>query len=201
MVDQYPLDLSPDPVFSFDNFVEGQSNLTALRSVKAYPDWPAPVFILFGPKGCGKTHLGSAFAKKHADTMFLDDCQDVPEDQLFLIVNRALNGETSGLLMAARTHPDQWSIELPDMRSRLNYIPKLEMGEPDEDILEPIIRKLFEDQGRAVKSNIVRYIIDRYDRSVPAVSDLVQKLDFAARQEKKDLSQKFVASFLKRAGR
>lgn len=200
MAAQYPLDLSPDPVFAFENFIAGQSNLIALKSLTSYPDWPAPIFILFGPKGCGKTHLGTAWKNKHRDVVFLDDCLDVDQTELFTVTNSALNGEIPGLVLAARDHPAKWPVKLPDLRSRLNYIPKLEMGEPDEDILGPIIRKLFEDQGRTVKSNIVSYIIGRYERSVPAVSDLVKRLDFAARQEKKDLTQKFVAGFLKRAG-
>lgn len=200
MVEQYPFDLSPDPVFSFENFVEGQSNFVALKSVRAYPDWPAPIFIVFGPKGCGKTHLGTAWKSENPKVVFQDDCLRMSEDELFAVTNAALNGDTPGLLLAAREHPDLWSVKLPDLRSRLNYIPKLEMGEPDEDILGPIIRKLFEDRGRTVKSNIVSHIVGRYERSVPAVSELVQRLDFAASQEKKDLTQNFVASYLKRAG-
>ncbi len=198
--EQYPFDLSPEPVFSFENFFEGKSNHIALNSVRSFPDWPAPVFILFGPSGSGKTHLGTAGQRKFSGIEFLDDCTEKSDIQLFTIINKALNGEMPGLLLAAREHPDLWPVKLPDLRSRINYIPKLQMGEPGEDILEPIIRKLFEDRGRAVKSDIVSLISSRFDRSIPAISDLVAKLDNAASREKKDMTRNFVSGFLKRAG-
>lgn len=200
MSDQYPLDLSPSPVFTFENFFEGESNRIALKSILAFPDWPAPIFILFGPKGSGKTHLGAAWRSVNDDVIFLDDASQMDEASLFATTNQALNGELRGLLLADHRHPDEWDIKLPDLRSRLNYIPKLSLEEPDNDILEPIIRKLFEDKGRAVKADIVSHIIGRYDRSIPALVRLIHDLDLAASREKRDMTLKFVAAFLKRAG-
>ncbi len=198
MSDQYPLDLSPSPKFIFENFIEGKSNQIALKSILAFPEWPAPVFILHGPEGSGKTHLGEAWQASNTDVIFLDDAAGLDEDKLFAMTNQALNGELSGLLLADRQHPDQWPVKLPDLRSRLNYIPKLEISEPDNDILEPIVRKLFEDTGRSIKGDIISHIISRYERSIPILMVLVNQLDHAARREKRDMTLKFVSSFLKR---
>lgn len=199
MAEQLPFDLTPEPVFSFENFIIGQSNSIAVKSLKAFPDWPAPIFILFGPSGSGKTHLGTAWRHHFEKVEFQDDSNDLSEADLFSVINRALNGEISGLVVAGREHPDNWSVKLPDLRSRLSYIPKLELGEPGEDILDPIIRKLFEDRGRRIKADTVSYIVSRYERSVPAVAKLVENIDLAASREKKDITQNFVARFLKRA--
>ena len=199
MAEQLPFDLTPDPVFSFDNFVDGRSNEVAVRSLRAFPDWPAPVFILFGPAGSGKTHLGTAWREMATNVEFQDDASGLSDEALFSVINRALNGEVSGLVVAARQHPDEWPVRLPDLKSRLNYIPKLELAEPDEDILAPIIRKLFDDRGRQIKADIVAYIISRYERSVPAVAKLVEELDVAASRAKKDITQNFVSRFLKGA--
>lgn len=200
MAEQLPFDLSPDLICTFENFIEGQSNAIAIRSLKSFPDWPAPVFILFGPAGSGKTHLGKAWASVFSDVIFQDDARDLSDDEMFFVINQALNGDISGLVLADRQHPDQWGACLPDLKSRLNYVPKLELKEPEEDILGPIIRKLFEDCGRDIKASTVTYIIERYERSVPAVVKLVNKLDFEARREKRDVTQSFVSRFLKRAG-
>lgn len=198
MAEQLPFDLSPGPVFTFENFIDGQSNAIAVRSLKSFPDWPAPVFILFGPAGSGKTHLGTAWATTFDNVIFQDNATELSDPDLFTVINRALNGEIDGLVVADREHPDHWNVQLPDLRSRLNFIPKLELEEPDEDVLSPVIRKLFEDRGRAIKSDIVSYIIDRYERSVPAVAQLVEALDLAASQDKRDITQAFVSRFLKR---
>lgn len=200
MPEQLPFDLSPDPVFTFDNFIEGASNSIAIRSLRSFPDWPAPIFILFGPAGSGKTHLGTAWTKAYSDVAFQDNATDLSDEDMFSVINQALNGEMNGLVLADRDHPDHWNVDLPDLRSRLNYIPKLELAEPDEDILGPIIRKLFEDRGRDIKASTVSYIVERYERSVPAVIALVRQLDIEASQEKRDITQAFVSKFLKRAG-
>lgn len=197
---QYPLDLSPNPVYSFENFFVGESNRIALKSIKAFPDWPAPVFILFGPEGSGKTHLGEAWQSAHEGVSFIDDASRLNEDDLFSMTNRALNGELPGLLLADRLHPDHWRVNLPDLRSRLDYIPKLQVDEPDNEVLESVVRKLFEDRGRAVRGDIVKHMIGRYERTVPALMNLVSELDVAASREKRDLTLKFVSAFLKRAG-
>jgi len=205
MPDQYPLDLTPSANYSFEQFLSGKSNLDALRAVKAYPDWPAPALLICGPIGCGKTHLGSAWFNATNTNenleVFLDDIETIDEDDLFLSINKALNGEIPALLMTSTKLPENLGITLPDLRSRLNYIPIFTMSEPDEDILEPIIRKIFEDQGRSVKADVVKYIYTHFERSVPAVSKLVAEIDQAARTDKKDVTRSFVSSFLKRAGR
>ena len=205
MPDQYPLDLTPTAQHSFEQFLTGKSNLEAFRAVKAYPDWPAPVLLICGPKGCGKTHLGSAWLNDSKSTggqeVFLDDIENIEDIDLFHSINKALNGDIPALLMTSTLLPAELDILLPDLRSRLNYIPVFTMSEPGEDILEPIIRKIFEDQGRSVKADVVKYIYTHYDRSVPAVSKLVEAIDQAARSTKKDVTRSFVSSYLKRAGR
>jgi len=50
--------------------------------------------MLIGPQGCGKTHLGQAWATKTGG-MFVDDASTSEEEALFAIMNQALNGETS----------------------------------------------------------------------------------------------------------
>ncbi len=198
MAEQLPFDLSPNPVFTFDNFVEGQSNAIAIRSLKSFPDWPAPIFILFGPAGSGKTHLGTAWMTAFSGVTFQDNATELTDEDMFSVINQALNGEICGLVLADRQHPDHWNVSLPDLRSRLNYIPKLELAEPDEDVLGPIIRKLFEDRGRDIKASTVSYIVERYERSVPAVIALVRQLDLEASRDKRDITQAFVGSFLRR---
>ena len=197
MTDQIPLELASGPVNTLDNFYIGRSNQDAFAALQAFPNWPSPIFLLTGPRGSGKSHLGSAWVSSVQDGVFVDDADQKEEAVLFTALNKALNGETPGLLLAAEASPQNWRIELPDLRSRLVNIPLLHLTEPDEDILEPIIRKLFEDKGREVKADLVGYIYTHYERSVPLVSKLVHDIDLAARQAKRDVTRAFVVDFLK----
>ena len=58
---QIPLDLAHRPATSRDDLVPGGSIRPALHLIDTYPDWPAPVVVIVGPRGAGKTHLASAW--------------------------------------------------------------------------------------------------------------------------------------------
>ena len=214
MPQQIPLDLSPEPVFSFETFQVGDSNSDAAAMVRAWPQWPSPILLLAGPQGSGKTHLGTAWAransghvfksedvtnaaKFNAGSVFIDQATDVLEDTLFTLMNMALNGKIEGLLMTARTLPENWDIVIPDLRSRLVNTPVAILGEHEDDVLEAIIRKLFEDMGRSVKADVTAYLMKNCDRSVNAMRTVIGELEHSARQSKRDMTRAFVAAQLK----
>jgi len=115
------------------------------------------------------------------------------ESTLFAKLNLALNGQIRGLLLADSQAPKDWSIELPDLKSRLLNVPIVSLYDHDDKILDSIVRKLFEDRGRAVTSDLVSYLLNHCDRSVLALKDIVRDLDIAAQSQKKDLTKAFAA--------
>lgn len=215
MARQIPLDLAPDPDFSFSTFEVGDSNRSAVTLVRSWPQWPSPLLLLCGPGGSGKTHLGSAWAKAfggrivsgrmeidpasmtNTPCIFIDSADYMAEQTLFTAMNAALNGKLGGLLLAANDPPALWGIKLPDLKSRLVNTPIARISDHDDDILEPIIRKLFEDRGRAVKSDVVAYLMKNHDRSVGAMKAVIEQLDQAASEAKRDITRTFVASILR----
>ncbi len=54
---QLPLILPHEQALSRDDFLEGEANHAALEMIESWPAWPAPVTVLAGPVGSGKTHL------------------------------------------------------------------------------------------------------------------------------------------------
>src|SRR5690606_24198288 len=56
---QLPLELGHAPGHSRDELVVSPANAAAVALVERWPDWPAPVVVLAGPPGSGKTHLAS----------------------------------------------------------------------------------------------------------------------------------------------
>ncbi|MEO0498425.1 MAG: hypothetical protein AAF141_13830, partial [Pseudomonadota bacterium] len=58
MAAQLPLDIGHPPSFSRDDMVITKANTAAVAFVDGWPGWPAPIAMLVGPKGSGKSHLG-----------------------------------------------------------------------------------------------------------------------------------------------
>jgi len=167
-----------------------------VKAVSAWPDWPSPILMLTGPQGCGKSHLGQAWASKTGG-IFMDDTSTMDEAALFAVMNQALNGEISGLLLADRRAPSEWAIQMPDLRSRLSNTPLAMIDEHDDDILEPIVRKLFQDKGREVSQDLITYLLKYQERSVAAQRIIAAELETAAQRQKADLTKAFAAKYLK----
>jgi len=193
---QIPLDLSPKPVHNFASFLISESNSAAVKAVRAWPEWPSPILMLIGPQGCGKSHIGQAWATETGG-VFVDDANLVSEAELFKVMNQALNGDINGLLLADRIGPTEWSIQMPDLRSRLSNTPLAIIKEHDDDILEPIIRRLYEDKGRVVSQNLITYLLKYQERSIAAQRLIADELEAAARAKKADLTKSFASKYLK----
>lgn len=193
---QIPLDLSRAPEHSFANLLISDCNATAVKTARAWRDWPSPILLLIGPHSSGKTHIGQAWAAETGGT-FIDNADTVLEAELFASMNKALNGELKALLLAACKAPQNWGILMPDLFSRLKNTPTALLEEHDDMILEPILQKLFKDRGRSVSSDLVQYLLKYHDRSVSALREIVKELDIAAQSKKADLTKAFATKHLK----
>ncbi len=164
--------------------------------LRARDRWPSAAVLILGPKGSGKTHLGQAWRNKYSGE-FIDDAEAVDETTMFDVINRALAGQISGLVLASALPPTEWGVSMPDLKSRLNAMPTLTLAEHDEASLEPILRELFDQAGRVVGQDVVSFVLRQCERSVEALRELVLELDVAAGSKKADLTKAFVAKYLR----
>ena len=193
---QIPFNLRPTGRPSFANFHVTSENLAAINMLKARERWTSGALLLLGPAGSGKTHLGQAWASKY-DGEFIDDAHLSDETSLFDAINRALSGQSYGLLLSSHVSPKDWGVALPDLNSRLFSMPTVNLTEHDEESLEPILRELFEQVGRDVGQDVVTFILRQTERSVDVLRELVHELDVEAGSKKADLTKAFVAKFLR----
>lgn len=193
---QIPLNLRPKTQPSFSNFQVSDSNAAALTILRARERWTSAALLMLGPTGCGKSHLGQAWHARYGGEFF-DDAHEVEEAILFDAINRALAGQSLGVLLASHLPPAEWDVSMPDLNSRLNAMPTITLSEHDEESLEPILRELFAQVGRTVGQDVVTYVLRQTERSVDVLRELVHDLDIAAGATKADLTKAFVAKYLR----
>ena len=206
---QLPLDLAGAAGMAREDLVVGQSNQAAVALIDRWPDWPAPVVVLAGPAGAGKSHMGAvwrarsgasallaaqlgedALAAVAKGPVLIDDADagQLDEEGLFHLIN-AVRGAGSHLLMTARRFPVSWQVSLPDLDSRLKAAALVEIGEPDDALLAAIIAKLFADRQVEVEPHVIDYVVRRIERSLATAISVVDRLDRLALERKSRISR------------
>jgi chromosomal replication initiation ATPase DnaA len=196
MAQQLRLSLQRQARHTREEFIAGASNAQALAAVDAWPRWPGGCLVLVGPEGVGKSHLAHAWAAEaRAVTLapgapdlaaadgrpaLLEDVdQGVPAEALFHLINLA-GRDGAGLLMTARSRPAAWPAQLPDLRSRLNALFVAEIAEPDDVVLEGVLRKLFRERSIRPPQEVYPYLLRRIPRSIPQAQEVVRRMDESA---------------------
>jgi chromosomal replication initiation ATPase DnaA len=194
---QLSLDLGHRASFSGENFLIAPCNQAAVAWLDRWPDWPGPGLAVYGPPGCGKTHLAHVFqagAKarllapadlgraepphlvREARAVALDGEAPLPERALLHLYNYI--AENRGhLLLLSRQPPARWSVHLPDLASRLSAMPAVAIEPPDEVLASALLVKLFADRQLAVAPEVVAYLTPRLDRSFEALRRFVDLID------------------------
>jgi len=195
MARQLRLKLGQAASHSRAEFVPGPSNADATAAIDAWPNWPGGALALVGPEGVGKTHLAHAWAEAAGAAILNRSDPDLaaaagrpvlvedvdrgaPEEALFHLINLAAR-PGGGLLVTARTRPTGWTIALPDLRSRLNALYVAEIEEPDDTVLEGLLRKFFKARNIRPAPEVYACLLRRIERSAVTARDLVARLDEA----------------------
>jgi len=210
--EQLRLDLRQAQTFLRESFVVSACNAEAAARIDAWPRWTLGALALVGPAGAGKTHLARAWAQKaearvatfaSLDTeaesggpLLIEDAdRGYTEEQLFHLLNRAGDPER-GLLITARSRPATWTAALPDLRSRLNALPVVELDQPDDGVLRGALRRLFAERLIRPPPELIDYLVARMERSVPAAAALVDRLEAASCGQQRPLNRSLVREVL-----
>ncbi|MEM7021837.1 MAG: DNA replication protein [Pseudomonadota bacterium] len=188
------------------DFFEAPSNRDAFAWLDRWPDWLSSTLVLYGPPGCGKTHLARIWAERaeaiwldrplapderpaRARTFVIDDVAIGCSDEVaFFQFYNWLVGERGHLLLTARSAPAAWPVRLPDLGSRLRAAPAIQIGPPDDTLLSNLLRKLFDDRQLAVSHSVISYMLIRMERSFAAARSLVMTLDEWSLERHREIS-------------
>ena len=191
---QLPLPLAPAQSFAREDFLGDESNADARAWLDRPGEWPNGRLLLWGPEGCGKTHLLRATAARQGWRVLdgpalrglpapgpaaVDDADCVPEDAaLFHLINLcAERGDP--LLLAAREPPSRWRIALPDLASRLRATTAVALLPPGDELLAALLAKLLADRQLRVGPEVQSWLLARLPRTPAALIEAVARLDQA----------------------
>ena len=215
--EQLILDLPHRAALGAEDFLVSDCNLGAVRLIDSWPDWQDRIQLLIGPPASGKTHLvrvwqamsgARILAAESLDMQTLDamgggdaasvediDRVSCDEKALFHLLNAARERGVF-LLLTSREAPSRFDCELPDLRSRLNGLPAIRIGSPDEALLKTVMLKQFEDRQLSVEPKVLDAIALRIDRSLAAAAQAVEALDRAALASGQKITRQLVTKVL-----
>jgi chromosomal replication initiation ATPase DnaA len=216
-LDQLTFDLPHRAAHGAEDFLVSACNLAAVRLIDAWPDWRDPVQLLIGPAASGKTHLARVWQARSGARALTDTSLDLTpiegagegtalvvedidragyeEKALFHLMNLARERRFS-VLLTSRELPARIGCALPDLLSRLNGLPVVQIGVPDEALLKTVMLKHFADRQLNIDPKVLDYLALRVDRSLAAAALAVAAVDRAALASGRKISRQLVADAL-----
>ena len=203
--------------FSQDFYVS-QNNFNAFKLIESWPQWPSRFINIFGPKGCGKTHLANILSSKiesliisankidngvigkykTKECLIIDDFNnDIEENLLYSIINLALQ-DNKYLIISSPISLKKFKINLKDLNSRFTSFIEVGIDLPTDDLIRVILTKNFSDKQISVSKKNIDYILNNIDRSYEKINLFSNSIDNLSLEKAKPVNLQLIKDVLKK---
>ena len=180
------------------DYYVSSNNFAAYRLIESWPNWTDKWVNIYGPKGCGKTHL-SNILKKKIGVVEIFDAKKIDEEKIpkfekldCLIIDNYENNIDENFFYSILNHFKQldkhvvvnsflpiknMKLKLKDLKSRAESFVSLGIELPTDDLLRVIISKSFSDKQIDISPKISEYIIKNIERSYEKVFKFIKEID------------------------
>ncbi|QGZ95442.1 P-loop NTPase family protein [Terricaulis silvestris] len=178
--------------------VVSEANRDAANLLTGWRAWPNGALALTGSKGSGKTHLALAWAleagarqitpaaspddaaaifRESGGRLFIDDADGERDDPMFWRILDLARTEGGAVLLVGGDSPSNWPTPIPDLASRLKSLAVARLGEPDETLMEVVLRRVCREQFILLSDDAARYLARRLPRTFAAAHQMAAALD------------------------
>jgi chromosomal replication initiation ATPase DnaA len=211
--EQLPLPFAETQTYAAADFIGSPSNAVA-QAWLARDEWPDQRLALWGPDGCGKTHLlhiwaeqfggatlcGSALndltALPQAGCVAIDDADRITDEELLLHLLNTARDQGLRVLLAARSAPARWPVSLPDLSSRLRALSAVEIAVPDDHLLDLLLIRALSQRQLDVSVSVRTWLLQHLPRTASGMLEAVRRLDAQSLLQHKPITRAFAARVL-----
>ena len=179
------------------DFYVSENNFSAFKLIESWPKWPSRLVNVFGPTGCGKTHLINILKSKiqsifilakdvNAETLtqykikeclIIDDFDNnIKENILYSIINLAFQ-DNKYLIISSKVSLKKFEVKLDDLKSRFQSFVEIGINLPTDDMIRVILTKNFSDKQIQISEKNIEYILKNIERSYEKINSFSSSID------------------------
>ena len=204
--------------YSSQDFYVSKNNFNAFKLIESWPKWSSRFVNIFGPKGCGKTHLANVLMSKiqsvltsakkvdeeilsrykTKECLIIDDFENnIDEKLLYSVINMAFQ-DNKYLIISSPISLKKFKIKLKDLNSRFASFIDIGIDLPTDDLLRVILTKNFSDKQIQVSKKNIDYILKNIDRSYEKINSFVNSIDNLSLIEAKPINLQLIKNVLQK---
>ena len=197
MNDQLILKFPSHQVYKREDFYVSPGNQQAYDFINSWPRWIKRIVNIFGPPGCGKTHLINILKSKIQSLLILakdvdaeilsqykikecliidDFNNNIKENILYSIINSAFQ-DNKYLIISSKVSLKEFGIKLEDLKSRFKSFIDIGINMPTDDMIRVILTKNFSDKQIQISEKNIEYILKNIERSYEKINSFSNSID------------------------
>ena len=200
-----------------EDFFVSSSNFEAYKLIETWPKWPSRNINIYGPTGCGKSHLASILKKKInsffinasdisnnslaliklKECLIIDNYENnIEENLLYTIINQT-HQSNQYVIINSDQSINSLEIKLEDLKSRLNSFSKITIDLPTDDLIKVVLTKNFSDKQIQIDNKLIDFILKHINRSYEDIFNFIKKIDELSLSTGKSININLIKKVLK----